>query len=147
MGRTCTITTALLLTACNPALRGGTYTIEVTAVENDSCDLWGDALGYTDDGSIWWESGDTMVLATTAGEWWWTWDGEELTYQADTTEPLDDTCDMLFYEDFVGRIVDSNHLTYSEHMETELQGTCADWNVDLFPCTVDIEYAGERTGD
>lgn len=133
--------------ACNPSLRGGTYTIVVTEVVEDSCSMGGDLASYQDEGSVWWEDGETLVLATTSGEWWWHWDGEVFSYDQTTLETWADDCEATWQEDFIGSIVDSNNMVYNQQLQLDLTGFCAGYDKSVLPCTMDVDYAAERTGD
>jgi hypothetical protein len=135
------------LLACNPPLRGGLYLITVSDVRDDSCELWAAAWDYEDDGSIWWDDRETMVVETTSGQWFWHWDGDELTNQDESVEAWEDDCDALFYEDSVGTIDDPNHWSYTQAIELQLDGACVGYNLDMLPCTVEIDSAAERVGD
>ena len=141
---------ALLLPAvlgCNPALRGGLYLITVTDVRNDSCELWEGAWDYEDDGNIWWDDRQTMVVETTSGQWIWDYDGDTLTNQDVTTETWDPDCQAVFSEDNVGTIVTSNNWVFTQSISLDLEGACLSWNTGMMPCTVDIDNESERIGD
>ena len=133
--------------ACNPPLRGGLYLITVYDVRNDSCELWDAAWDYEDDGSIWWESGETMVVETTSGQWFWHYDGDELTNSDETTETWDPDCEAVLTEDSVGSIEDPNRWIYTQTITLDLLGACSNWNTGMMPCTVDIDNQADRIGD
>ena len=137
----------LSVLACNPPLRGGLYLITVSDVRDDSCELWEAAWDYEDDGSIWWDDGETMVVETTSGQWYWHWDGDELTTQDETVEEWDDDCQATFVEDAVGTIDGPNDWSYTHAIELDLEGMCRDWDTDMMPCTVVIDHEAERVGD
>ncbi len=147
LARSLPFVSCLGLLACNPPLRGGLYLITVSDVRNDSCDLWAEAWDYEDDGSIWWDDKETMVVETTDGQWFWHYDGDELTSQEETVEAWADNCDAVFSEDAVGTIDDPNHWSYTHSIELNLEGVCWDYNTEIMPCTVDVDHVAERIGD
>ncbi len=141
------IAATLLLAACNPPLRGGLYLLTTTDVRNDSCELWAAAWDYEDDGSLWWEDRETLVVETTSGQWVWDYDGDVLTSSEETSESWSPDCEAVFVEDSVGEIEDPNRWTYTQTIILDLVGACTTWDISVMPCTVDIDSEANRIGD
>ena len=73
--------------------------------------------------------------------------GEVFSYDQTTLETWADDCEATWQEDFTGSIVDANHMNYNQQLELDLTGFCAGFDKSMLPCTLDVDYAAERTGD
>lgn len=139
--------TLLLLAGCNPPLRGGIYSLVLTGIPEDSCGLAEDVEGYEDEGSVWWEDRETLVLLTEDGEQWWHWDGDALTLAEEETEVWADDCEALWSEDYEGTIVDPTHFTFEDAVTLDLAGACEGFDTSMVPCTARLEISAERVAD
>ncbi len=140
----------LSLLACNPPLRGGNYQFTVVEVLEDSCgfdEVWD--YQWTDDGSVWWEDDQTLVVMTDfVGEWHWQYDGRQLSSDLTLSEAIDDSCQLVLYDDYLGEITSANSLAFTETADVQLEGSCIAYNADgTFPCSLVVGWEGDRIGD